>query len=49
MCTDPAIGVEEFITFGCQAIGRGIITTNGGTTATTRFTTGAGGPVKNVS
>ncbi len=42
MSMGPAIGVEEFITFGRQAIGNGIITARCGATATTGRVTGAG-------
>jgi len=44
----PDIGTDQFIMSGFRAIGSGIITTNGGTTATTEFTTSAGGFVKTV-
>ena len=47
-CMAPDIGTDQFIMSGLRVIGSGIITTNGGTTATTEFTTSAGGFVKTV-
>jgi hypothetical protein len=42
------IGADQFIMSGLRVIGNGIITTNGGITATTEFTINGGGPVKTV-
>ena len=42
------IGTDQLIMSGLRVIGTGIITTNGGTTATTEFTINGGGPVKTV-
>ena len=47
-CMAPDIGTDQFIMPGLRVIGVGIITTNGGTTATTEFTINGGGPVKTV-
>lgn len=40
------IGTDQFIMPGLRVIGSGIITTNGGTMATTEFTINGGGSVK---
>jgi len=45
-CMARDIGTDQFIMSGLRVIGNGIITTNGGTTATTGFTINGGGPVK---
>jgi hypothetical protein len=49
MFTVPGTGTAEFITFGLQDLGNGIITINAGTTATINLAMGAGaGIVKNA-
>jgi hypothetical protein len=47
-CMARDIGADQFIMSGRRVIGNGIITTNGGITATTAFTINGGGPVKTV-
>jgi hypothetical protein len=47
-CMAPDIGTDQFIMSGLLVIGSGIITTNGGTTATIEFITSAGGSIKTV-
>ena len=44
-CMAPDIGTDQFILSGLRVIGGGITTTKCGTTATTEFTTSAGGSV----
>lgn len=42
-CMAPDIGTDQFIMSGLRVIGTGITTTKCGITATTEFTTSAGG------